>query len=81
MKLKIRLIWRKAMTDFNGVVAEYVYKTDDVFLPEDAQAFQFQDTEKYGWMPELIGGEWIREEVKHNELDAALRQSNQQNAS
>ncbi len=25
--------------------------------------------------------EWIREEVKHNELDAALRQSNQQNAS
>ncbi len=24
MKLKIRLIWRKAMTDFNGVVAEYV---------------------------------------------------------
>lgn len=25
MKLKIRLIWRKAMTDFNGVVAEYVH--------------------------------------------------------
>ena len=35
MKLKIRLIWRKAMTDFNGVVAEYVYKTDDVVLPEE----------------------------------------------
>lgn len=45
-----------------GVVAEYVYKTDDVVLPEDAQAFQFQDTEKYGWMPELIGGEWIKED-------------------
>jgi hypothetical protein len=72
MKLKIRLIWRKAMTDFNGVVAEYVYKTDDIILPEDAQAFQFQDTEKYGWMPELIGGEWIREEVKHNALIEAL---------
>jgi len=42
-------------------VTEYVYKTDDVVLPEDAQAFQFQDTEKYGWMPELIGGEWIKE--------------------
>lgn len=62
MKIKIRLIWRKATTDFNGVVAEYVYKTDDIILPENAQAFQFSDTEKYGWMPELIGGEWIREE-------------------
>ena len=61
MKLKIRLIWRKAITDFNGVV-EYVYKTDDIILPEDAQAFQFPDTEKYGWMmPELVGGEWIKE--------------------
>jgi len=62
VKLKIRLIWRKAMTDFNGVVAEYVYKTDDIILPEDAQAFQFPDTEKYGWMPELVGGEWIKED-------------------
>lgn len=59
MKLKIRLIWRKAMVDCSGVVSEYVYKTDDVVLPEDAQAFQFQDTEKCGWMPELVGGEWI----------------------
>ena len=73
MKRKIRLIWRKAMTDGNGVVAEYVYKTDDIILPEDAQTFQFPDTEKYGWMPELVGGEWIREEVKPNELDATLR--------
>ena len=62
MKLKIRLIWRKALTDFNGVVAEYVYKTDDIVLPDDAQAFQFPDTEKHGWMPELVGGEWIRED-------------------
>ena len=62
MKLKIRLIWRNAMTDSNGVVAEYVYKTDDIILPEDAQAFQFPDTEKYGWMPELVGGEWIKED-------------------
>ena len=62
MKLKLRLLWRKAMTDFNGVVAEYVYKTDDIILPEDAQAFQFPDTEKYGWMPELVGGEWIKED-------------------
>ena len=46
----------------NGVVAEYVYKTDDIILPEDAQAFQFPDTEKYGWMPELVGGEWIKED-------------------
>ena len=44
MKYKLRLIWRKAMTDFNGVVAEYVYKTDDIVLPDDAQAFQFPDT-------------------------------------
>ena len=73
MRLKTRLIWRKAMTDFNGVVAEYVYKTDDIILPENAQAFQFQDTGKYGWMPELVGGEWIREEVKPNELDTTLR--------
>jgi hypothetical protein len=80
MKLKIRLIWRKAITDFNGVVAEYVYKTDDIVLPENAQAFQFVDTEKFGWMPELVGGEWIREEVKHNELDATLRQSDFANA-
>lgn len=62
MKYKLRLIWRKAMTDFNGVVSEYVYKTDDIILPENAQAFQFQDTGKYGWMTELVGGEWIREE-------------------
>lgn len=72
MKLKIRLIWRKAMTDSNGVVAEYVYKTDDIVLPENAQAFQFPDTEQYGWLPELVGGEWIREGVKPNELDATL---------
>ena len=44
------------------VVAEYVYKTDDIILPEDAQAFQFPDTKKYGWMPELVGGEWIKED-------------------
>ena len=35
---------------------------DDIILPEDAQAFQFPDTEKYGWMPELVGGEWIKED-------------------
>jgi hypothetical protein len=35
-KTGYRLIW-----DGNGVVAEYVYKTDDIILPEDAQAFQF----------------------------------------
>ena len=33
-----------------------------IILPEDAQAFQFPDTEKYGWMPELVGGEWIKED-------------------
>ena len=31
-------------------------------LTWDAQAFQFPDTEKYGWMPELVGGEWIKED-------------------
>lgn len=77
MKLKIRLIWRMAMTDFNGTVAEHVYKTDDIVLPENAQAFQFPNTEKQGWMPELVGCEWIREEVKPNELDSALRKGNQ----
>lgn len=80
MKLKIRLIWRKAIADSNGVVAEYVYKTDDIVLPENAQVFQFVDTNKFGWFPELVGGEWIREEVKHNEPDAALRQSDCANA-
>jgi hypothetical protein len=73
MRLKTRLIWRKAMTDFNGVVAEYVYKTDDIILPEDAQAFRFPDVENHGWMPELVGCEWIREEAEPNEFDATLR--------
>ena len=62
MKLKLRLLWRKAIADYNGVVVEYMYKTDVVVLPDNAQAFQFPDTEKFGWMPELIGGEWIKEE-------------------
>ena len=57
MKYKLRLIWRKAMTDFNGVVNEYVYKTDDIILSKDAQAFQFSDTKKSRWMPEQVGGE------------------------
>ena len=62
MKLKLRLLWRNAIADFNGVVVEYTYKTDVITLPDDAQAFQFPDTEKFGWMPELIGGEWIKED-------------------
>lgn len=62
MKLKLRLLWRTAIADYKGVVVEYMYKTDVVALPDDAQAFQFPDTEKFGWMPELIGGEWIKEE-------------------
>ena len=41
---------------------EIYSRTDDIVLPEDAQAFQFPDTEKYGWMPELVGGEWIKED-------------------
>ena len=73
MRLKIRLIWRKAMTDFNGVVVERIYKTDVITLPEDAQAFQFPDVENHGWMPELVGCEWIREEAEPNEFDATLR--------
>jgi len=43
-------------------VAEYVYKTDDVILPDNAQAFQYPDTKNFGWMPELVGGEWIKED-------------------
>jgi len=40
MKLKIRLIWRKALTDFNGVAAEYVYKTDDIVLPVENELLE-----------------------------------------
>lgn len=64
MRRKIRLIWRRCMTDFNGAVAELVYKTDVITLPEDSQAFQFPDVDNHGWMPELVGCEWIEEEVE-----------------
>ena len=62
MELKLRLLWRYAMADFNGVVVEYKDKTDVIVLPDDAQAFQFPNREKFDWLPELIGGEWIKEE-------------------
>jgi len=61
-RYKLRLIFRRAMADANGVCSEYLYKTDDIYLPDSAGAFQFPDVNQQGWLPEVVGGEWIEEE-------------------
>jgi len=38
-----------------------MYKTDDVYLPDNANAFQFPDLQFHGFLPEVVGGEWIAE--------------------
>lgn len=61
MNVKLRLIWRKGISDYNGVLAEYIYKTDIISLPDDSKVFQFPDVKKYGYFPELIGCEFVVE--------------------
>lgn len=64
VRYKLRLLLRKGIADQNGTLAGYIYKTDDIYLPDNANAFQFPDVEQHGWLPEIIGGEWIKE-TKH----------------
>lgn len=44
--MKIRLIWRKGVSDADGRFCEYEYQTDVIELPDDLHAFQFRDTRK-----------------------------------
>lgn len=59
--ITLRLIWKKSVYDFNGKFCNYEYKTDIIELPSNAQAYQFPDCKLHGWLPELVGGEWIIE--------------------
>ncbi len=61
MKRKIRLIWRRSTMDAGGSRAEYIYTTDVIVLPDNARALKHPDVLLHGWMPELIGGEWLEE--------------------
>jgi hypothetical protein len=68
MAIKLRLIFRSGVVDYNGKLAEYLYKTDIVTLADNSPAYTFPiSAEQYmykdqpGWLPELIGGEWIIE--------------------
>ena len=63
MKFKLRLIWRRGEVDHNGVFMANEYKTDVIELPDEAQAFRFSG-DKNGFLPELVGAEWIKEEEK-----------------
>ena len=47
----LRLIFKKGVSDYDGRLAEYRYKTLDVVVPVDAD---FADN----W-PEVIGAEWL----------------------
>jgi len=47
----LRLIFRTGISDYDGRLAEYRYKTVDVGLPVDSD---FRDD----W-PEVIGAEWL----------------------
>lgn len=59
--MKLRLILRKGIVDANAVCAEYEYKTTVIDVPdiEEWKAQGFVSFENY---PEVIGGEWIKEE-------------------
>lgn len=62
--MKIRLIWRRYFADADGKATATQIRTDVIDLPEDAEAFAFPDAKERGWLPELIGGEWIKEDMK-----------------
>jgi hypothetical protein len=47
--------------DAGGSRAEYIYTTDVIVLPDNARALKHPDVLLHGWMPELIGGEWLEE--------------------
>ena len=60
-RYKLRLIFRQYVLDREDKHIESQYRTDSISLPENANAFQFPGV-SYGFLPELIGGEWIKEE-------------------
>jgi len=60
-RYRLRLIFRRGLLDQSGIKYEFMYKTDDVYLPDNANAFQFPDLQFRGFLPEVVGGEWIAE--------------------
>lgn len=63
---KLRLIWRRPIEDSDARFENYIYETDLITLPDNANAMRFVDKVKDnrdGWMPELIGGEWVKGEA------------------
>ena len=60
MGIKLRLIFKAGISDYDGKLCEYKYATDLIELPDNAAAFQLPGN-KEKWLPEIIGGEWIFE--------------------
>lgn len=58
-----RIITKERCGDRWAIAATY---TGDDYMDScpmvRERGFQFPDTEKHGWMPELVGGEWIKED-------------------
>ena len=63
-RYKLRLIFRSVFLDENGATIGSGYYTDDVYQPTSANVFKSPDVQRYGFLPELIGGEWIEEKNK-----------------
>ena len=53
--MKLRLILRTGVPDYNGVHTGYDYSTCDVEIPDDDPCFETHGKFK----PEIIGGEWL----------------------
>lgn len=56
--MKLRILFRKGMPDYEGRLAEYSYSTCVVEIPDDDPCFKISHD---NFQPEVIGGEWLEE--------------------
>lgn len=61
MGKKLRLIFKNNIADENGVLADTEYITDIIELPCNAKCLNTYNAKNHGWLPNVIGGEWIEE--------------------
>ena len=57
--MKLRLMFRQGIADYNGSFAGYRYASDIVEIPDDSTIFELCNNDK----PEVVAGEWIEIDI------------------
>ena len=64
--MKLRIICRYSKSDANGQLVGFEFKTEEFNVPDNSPILSEP------WLPEVIGGEWIKEEKNQNCPSMAL---------